>query len=277
MRLGAPLFETWRDPHEWAEAHRRLGYGAAYSPDVKGSEEIEAYSRAAAQAGLVIAEVGAWSNPMSSREEERKRSIAYCQERLGLAERIGARCCVNIAGSLGDHWDGPDPRDLLEDTFDLVVETTREIIDAVKPQRTFYTLETMPWMVPDSIESYERLVNAIDRPAFGVHFDPVNLINCPSRYFNNAAYLREFIQRLGGRIRSVHAKDIRLETRLTVHLDECLAGTGGLDYPALLRGLAALDPDLPLMSEHLSTADEYSRAVAYIRQAAAAAGVKFLC
>ena len=73
-----------------------------------------------------------------------------------MADEIGARCCVNIAGSRGAKWDGPHPADLTPETFDLIVQSVREIIDAVKPTRAFYTLETMPWMYPDSADSYLR-------------------------------------------------------------------------------------------------------------------------
>ena len=38
-----------------------------------------------------------------------------------------------------------------------------QIIDAVKPSRTFYTLEPMPWMYPDSAESYAGLIKS-NRP-----------------------------------------------------------------------------------------------------------------
>ncbi|MCM8756987.1 MAG: hypothetical protein NC823_00715 [Candidatus Omnitrophica bacterium] len=60
--------------------------------------------------------------------------------------------------------------------FDLIVEVVRQIIDAVKPVRSYYTLETMPWMYPDSAESYQSLLQAVDRKAFAVHFNPVNLL-----------------------------------------------------------------------------------------------------
>jgi sugar phosphate isomerase/epimerase len=188
---------------------------------------------------------------------------------LALAETVGARCCVNISGSRGAKWDGPDPRNFTRETFDLVVENTRRIIDAVKPRSTFYTLECMPWMVPDSAESYLDLIAAIDRPAFGVHFDPVNLISSPHLYFGNGAFIRDFVARLGPHIRSVHAKDILLRENLTVHLDEVRPGLGGLDYPAFLRALAALDPDLPVMLEHLPAEEDYLLAAAHIRSVAA--------
>jgi sugar phosphate isomerase/epimerase len=273
MRLGAPIFDPVAGPQSWVEAHLSKGYSAAYCPNLSSEAEALEYARAAQAAGLVIAEVGAWSNPLSPDPAERSRSMAICQQRLALADWAGARCCVNIAGSRGAKWDGPDPRDLSSETFDAVVKTTRAIIDAVRPTRTVYALETMPWMYPDSIESYERLVAAIDRPAFGVHFDPANLINCPERYFHNADYSREFIRRLGKHIRSVHLKDIRLGENMTVHLDEARPGLGGIDYRVLFRELERLNPEIPVMCEHLSSSGEYDLAVAHIRAIARETGV----
>jgi len=129
-------------------AVQKAGYRAAYCPlDEKASnEQILAYKKAAKDADIVIAEVGAWSNPLSPDEATRQEAIEKCKRKLELAEKIGARCCVNIAGSRGKKWDGPSPLDLTAETFEIIVTTVREIIDAVKPTHTFYTHEPMPWM-----------------------------------------------------------------------------------------------------------------------------------
>lgn len=275
MRLGGPVFGQPQDAAGWAAAVRSLGYSAAFCP-LNGDEAdgvVEAYAGAAAAAGIVIAEVGAWSNPLSPDEATRRAAIALCQRRLALADRIGARCCVNIAGSRGQKWDGPHPADLTEETFDLIVATVREIIDAVRPARTFYTLETMPWMYPDSPSSYLRLIRAIDRPQCAVHLDPVNLVSSPQRYFANAGLIRECLRQLGPWIKSCHAKDVLLRDQLTVHLDEVVPGRGGLDYRTYLQELERLDPDLPLMLEHLRTPQEYEEAAAYVRRVAGEVGV----
>lgn len=276
MRFGGPLFDSCPGPGSWLSALQREGYTAAYCPlDADAPDDIvRAYARAAERANVVIAEVGTWSNPLSQNEEERREAVAKCQQGLALAEAIGARCCVNVSGSHGEQWDGPHPENLTEETFDLIVESVRAIIDAVKPSRTFYTLETMPWMYPDSADSYLRLLRAVDRRQFGVHFDPVNLICSPQRYSNSGAVIREFCAALGPHIRSCHAKDIALSGRLTVHLDEVRPGTGGLDYAAFLRELNRLDPDTPLMMEHLQSREEYALAAAYIRSAAASVGAR---
>jgi len=274
MRLGGPLFEPYTDPDGWVTALKALDYRAAYCPELTAGYTPKDFANAAHAADIVIAEVGVWNNPLSRDEAARKDAIRVCQEKLALADEIGAVCCVNIAGSRGSKWDGPHPDNLTPETFALIVDTVRTIIDAVKPKRTFYTLETMPWMYPDSTESYLLLVNTIDRPSFAVHFDPVNLICSPQRYFTNAAFIGEFIAVLGPRIKSVHAKDIILRDHLTTHLDEVQPGLGALNYRNLLRELSHLDANLPLMVEHLPGEEEYKQAAVFIRSVAAEIDVR---
>jgi len=271
MRLGGPVFGDDLSPDAWVAALQRNNYRAAYCPVTASDSEdrLQAYVQAARQADIVIAEVGTWSNPLSACAEERQQALEKCKEGLALAERVGARCCVNIAGSRGEQWDGPHPTNLTGETFDLIVDSVREIIDAVQPQRTFYTLETMPWIYPDSPDSYLRLLRAIERSQFAVHLDPVNLICSPQRFFDNSNFIRECFAKLGPHIKSCHAKDIALASRLTVHLDEVRPGLGSLNYDTFLSELAALDADTPLMLEHLANEEEYALAAAHIRAVAA--------
>ncbi len=277
MRLGAPIHAEPLTPASWIAALQAQGYTAAYCPISADADEAtrRAYVAAARDADIIIAEVGAWSNPLSADPDERRAAIATCQTQLALADDIGARCCVNIAGSCGQPWDGPHPDNLTPATFDRIVDTVRTILRAVNPSRTFYSLEPMPWMYPHTADSYLALLQAIDHPHFGVHIDMVNVINSPERYFDNAALIREWFAKLGPHIRSCHAKDTRLDVRLTTHLDEVRPGEGNLDYATLLTELAALDPDTPLMVEHLATDEDYRLAAAHIRNVAADIGVSF--
>ncbi|MBP3961753.1 sugar phosphate isomerase/epimerase [Paenibacillus sp. DLE-14] len=274
MRLGGPILARQTlDPERWIAAHVERGYTAAYFPDVDDAARIEDYVRAAAKADIVIAEAGAWSNPLSQDPEVREQAIRYCKKKLVTAELAGARCCVNIAGSLGEQWDGHDPANLTADTFELIVETVRGIIDHVKPERTYYTLEMMPWMYPDTVDSYLQLIKAIDREAFAVHLDPVNIVTSPQLFYRNGALIEECFEKLGPYIRSCHAKDIVLGSSMVVHLDETRPGLGKLDYAQYLRQLAKLDRDVPLMLEHLDSDSEYRMAADYIRATADSIGV----
>jgi sugar phosphate isomerase/epimerase len=270
IRLGGPLFTSFDTPEDWATAVKAAGYRAAYCPLPLDADDptVQAYARAAQKADIVIAEVGTWSNPLSRDANERQAALQRCQQGLDLADRIGACCCVNIAGSRAIKWDGPHPDNLTDETFEMIVASVREIIDAVRPTRTVYSLETMPWVFPDSVDSYLRLVQAIDRPAFGVHLDPVNLVCSPQRYFSNGALIVDCFARLGPYIKSCHAKDILLRDGLTTHLDEVRIGLGGLNYAVYLRELHRLPGEIPLMLEHLPEENDYRLAAEAVRAVA---------
>jgi len=275
MRLGGPVFEKCPDPAAWTAAVKRLGYRAAYCPlpDDAVDEIVQAYEKAAKAADIVIAEVGAWSNPIDPDAAKAKAAVDKNVKCLALADRIGARCCINIAGSRNPKtWHGPSPEDLTKPVFDLIVQTVRGIIDAVKPTRTFYTLECMQWARPHTADDYVDLIRAIDRKQFAVHFDPVNMIWSPERYYKTGEIIREFVAKLGPHIRSCHAKDITLSDKLTVHLDEIRPGLGNLDYKVFLKELSGLDPDLPVMLEHLNRAEEYAQAAQFVRGVAKEVG-----
>ena len=268
IRLGGPLFKKYTNPDEWVSALKELNYKAAYCPVNVGARaiEIQDYKNAAQKADIVISEVGAWSNPIDPDESKRKVALEKCINSLQLADEIGANCCVNISGSRNpEKWAGPHKDNLTPGTFDFIVETTRKIIDAVKPKNTFYALETMPWAYPDSVDSYEKLIKAINRKQFAVHLDPVNLVVSPQIYYKNGEMISEAFKKLGPFIKSCHAKDILLkEDELTPHLPEVRAGLGNLNYAVYLRELSKLN-NIPLMLEHLNTADDYNLAAKYIR------------
>ena len=102
MRLGGPLFgDGIRNPQTWGALVRSSGYGTAYAPCPVEADDatVSAFRKAAKEHDVIIAEVGAWSNPISVSETERKAAEAKCIAALAHAERLGAVCTVNIAGS----------------------------------------------------------------------------------------------------------------------------------------------------------------------------------
>lgn len=268
IRLGGPLFDPFEGPDAWVESLRKRGYRAGNSPVNPGADEnqIRSCEKAARDNDVVIAEVGAWSNPISPDPQEAAKAIEMCIAGLQLADQIGARCCVNISGSKNPkYWAGPHQDNMTEAVFDQVVEISRKIIDAVKPSRTSFALEAMPWSFPYSTETYLKLLKAIDRKSFGVHLDPVNMITSPQDYYSNGKLIKEMFSVLGPHIKSCHAKDIILrEDNYIPQLDEIRPGLGALNYGVFLRELAKLD-DVPLMMEHLKNDAEYKLAADHIR------------
>ncbi|WP_321476406.1 TIM barrel protein [uncultured Paludibaculum sp.] len=278
VRLGGPVFQKPEDPRELAREHRKLGYGAAYCPVVKSGDtaRLRAIEAGFAAEDVVLAEVGVWVNLLEADAAKRKVNIQKVTDGLVVADETGTRCCVDIVGSYNPkYWDGPDPRNVTQACFDAAVENARAIIDAVKPKRAKFSYEMMGWTVPDSPDSYLKLIRAVDRKGFGVHIDVCNIISSPARFYNNAAVIRECFQKLGQWILSCHAKDLEWVKEMNLHFLEVVPGRGGIDYRAYLEAVAGLPQGAPLMLEHLKTAEEYAEGAAYIRKTGAAAGLSF--
>ncbi len=277
MRLGIAKALEHSSPDEWAHKHRSLGCGAVVFPIDYNSEDslINAYVNAAKKYDLVIAEVGIWVNPICSDEKQREHNLERCINQLKLAQRIGAKCTVNIAGSCGEIWDGAYKENYSDAAFDKTVSSVQRIIDCAKPKDTFYTLEPMPWMYPDSPESYLDLIEAINREQFAVHLDIVNMITNPQKYFFNEAFMEECFKLLGDSIISCHVKDIRLEKHFTFNLSEVPCGEGNLNIVRYAHLANEVSEDMPFIIEHLDSDEEYIESAIYVKDLLKNEGIKF--
>ncbi len=270
MRIGGGIVKPYNNPEEWLVQVKDLNYSTVLSPvaydtpqDVKND-----YLKCIKDNDLTIGEVGIWRSPISADDKVRNEAMEYCKNQLALADEIGANCCVNVAGAQGEVWDGFYKENYHDDTYDLIVDTVREIIDSVKPKNTFYTLEPMPWMVPDSPDSYLKLIKDIDRPAFAVHMDYTNMINNPKRYVYRDEFIKECFDKLGPYIKSVHIKDCYMKHAYSCVIEETMPGKGTIDFVNVLRLCENLGRDMTVFVEHLTRHEEYKEAVTYVRNLA---------
>ena len=276
MRLGGSVMKPYNSPKEWLQHVKELGYSAVIFPvdSTASAQVIREYAEVCRDNDLLIGEVGAWRNVMARDPKERAANLDWNIRQLELAETVGANCCVNISGSFAEMWDGYHPDLDTKETWDLVVSNTRKIIDAVKPTRTSYSLEPMPWMVPESPEQYLQLLKDVDRPAFKVHLDYCNMLNSIDRYRHASAFITRCFDLLGEHIVSVHAKDALItQGALPVNINEVMPGKGSLDLSLVTALAHQLGEDTPVFVEHLDTHEDYLQAAAAMREAAKKAGV----
>jgi len=286
IKLGRYGVEYKGDPEAYVRQYVNEGYAAIYAPPLlPGDPTIKALVQAVAKAGLVIGEAGAWRNLVAHDEATRKANLQFAVDTLAAADEMGVVACVAFHGTVGhagdpwqlsDNYDyGPHPGNLGEAGFQRMVETARYVIDAVKPRRTRFSLEMVPWLITGTPQEYLRLIKAIDRPAFAAHIDAANMITSPQFYFDTPRMLREGFALLAPYVVSAHAKDIVMKGgpgRISFHMDEVPPGEGMLDYRAYLRELNALGRDVPLMLEHFDK-PEYDRGRDHIRKVGREIGV----
>jgi sugar phosphate isomerase/epimerase len=82
--------------------------------------------------------------------------------------------------------------------------------------------------------------------------------------------INDTFKKLGKWIVSCHAKDV---VGKDVHFAETMPGRGSMDYVAYLRNVTALPREVPLMLEHLRTAEEYDEARLYVMKVAKETGI----
>ena len=81
MRLGGTILMSYSSPQEWIEIVRKLRYSAVLAPvDHDAPDDlVKDYLKEAKKADVIIAEVGAWSNPISPDDKVRKAALEYCR------------------------------------------------------------------------------------------------------------------------------------------------------------------------------------------------------
>jgi len=281
MRIGAPVFVEAKDPFELARAHAERGYRASFcriSPNAS-PDQVEAYRKAFAEHDVVIAEANAMCiSLLNTNEESRRKSLEQITEKLAFADKVGARCCAIHGGTVqAEGWGDFNPENFSQESFDKMVSSIQTIIDAVRPKTTKLAIEIEPYTLPDSPQVYRDLIDAVDRPGFGVHFDPVNSIISPRTLARSGEWLREYLDKVGPWIVTCHAKDIVFtrdgEVRSRYGYKEVPPGQGFLDYEVFIKGVAELPQDPPIMIEHLKTEEEYAAAREYIAGVAGHLGV----
>ncbi len=277
MRLGGPIFKKVNSFEEEVALHQKLGFGAAYCRYFEDRFQREEYKQAFAEADIVLAEFGAYCiNILDTDKNLRQKNIDEICRRLEYADEMGARCCVIHGGSVETgEWGNANPLNMSEKSIAETVAIVQGIVDKVKPETTKLVMETESYLLPDNPEVYARLIEAIDRPGFAVHLDPVNIIASPRDFYFNAQFIKRCFALLGPWIVSCHAKDLNMPPKhATVQIDETFIGDGVLDYDTYLKEIVKLSPPPTLMIEHLNES-QLIQGLRFIYKKAEEAGIVF--
>lgn len=268
MRLGMNATLEHSSPEEWGRRLSELGCKSAVFPvDYRAQQKvIDAYVKAARENGLMIAEVGTWCSPVSQDKEKRRAALERCVEQLKLADYVEARCCVNVTGAAGEKWDLGYPENFSPAFYEKVVESIQKIIDRAAVKKTFYSIEPMPWMVPTGPGEYEQLIRDVDRKHFGVHMDMANWMCSHRRYFGQEAFMDKVFAKLGDRIKSCHLKDVKLLSDYTFQIKEVTCGEGELNLEYYAKKINEVNPELPVLIEHLHSEREYLASLCYVQK-----------
>ncbi len=271
MRLGLGLGGLGLDTKaliDRAKAHGVSGLLLDVSEVRKSS--IADWHRRFAENNLEIVQVGAWAfNPL--RPTPATAQIA--RDALAAAVDLGAPYIILGGGTKNpNHSFCGHPGNFTDEAIAEAATSLKPLAREAEGAGVLVTLEIHFATVLTDWQACRKLIEAIDSPAVKINLDAANMIRF-EHYWNSTDYLREGMAILGEMIETCHAKDVVMHDTLHLHMDECPAGEGCLEYAEII-GLVDthLRPTTYMIVEH-TPLDKLSAAMAYIRDSAAKADV----
>ena len=205
----------------------------------------------------------------------RRASVESMKRALERSAWMGCPVVITGSGSLHPNHQWFDHRNNHSwRSFELMVQCLKELVQTAEDVGVYVGLECHTYTALDSPEKVGNIMDAVGSPMLKVDLDPVNWITYAT-YWDNGPFLHHMFDLLGDHILGGHAKDVRQEDGLVVHLNETHAGDGNLNYGVFLQRLNLLDPDTYLVMEHTAP-DQVPAARDFILAAAEKAGVVFV-
>ncbi len=215
-------------------------------PADEGPSEDRAEAGAAAigrrfrDEGVRIAMVEADVDLRDPEPEAGRRAVERLRRLLALTAEVGADALATAGGGPAASGapavalPGRDPLDRVAEALRLALEESSEGGPGVG-----LLLHTRAGAAADSLLRAAEAVRRVAHPAFGLFFDPVELITLDT-YHDNGSFLRRSARQLGGALRACAGRDVLLRPEgFAYRLQEVALGRGALDYPGLLAALDA--------------------------------------
>ncbi|MEZ4836174.1 MAG: sugar phosphate isomerase/epimerase [Caldilineaceae bacterium] len=196
---------------------------------------------------------GYWQNMITPDETARKETVRTVQAALRLAGWMGARGIDTGPGSMNPAgpW-FPHPDNWTASARRQLVKTLKECVSAAEDAGVFLSLESHQLVTLKTPEITLEILDEVDSPWVRCDYDSANWITLET-VFDTTSALNHHFDLLGKHIVSAHAKDIWIENKLAVHLQDGCPGKGNMDFKTLFRRVEALSPEYPVIAEGNST------------------------
>ncbi|MCA0453671.1 MAG: sugar phosphate isomerase/epimerase [Chloroflexi bacterium] len=248
----------------------------ANDPHTTPREKAERVRKLLADENLRLYQVtGYWQNLVTPDETARAESVKTVQAALRLASWLGARGIDTGPGSMNPAgpW-FPHPYNWSAEARRQLVKSLKECAAAAEDTDVYLSMEGHQLVTLESAEVTNEVLAEVDSPRVTSDYDSANWIT-RGEVFDTASAVNRHFDVLGSRIISCHAKDIWIENRLSVHLQDGCPGQGNMDFHNLFRRMEALSSDFPVIVEG-ATSEEMPAVGKLFTQIAGELGIRLL-
>jgi len=261
---------------------RAMGYSGIFTrfkknhPHTTSRAKADRVRQLLADENLALFQVtGYWQNLVTSDENARKESVRTVQAALQLASWLGARGIDTGPGSMNP--DGPwfPHRDNWTATArKQLVKSLKECAPVAEDTDVYLSMEGHQLVTLESAEITAAILDEVDSPRVTSDYDSANWIT-REQVFDTATAVKHHFNVLKKHIISCHAKDIWIENRLALHLQDGCPGKGLMDFHTLFRQMESLSPDYPVIVEG-ATSEEMPEVARLLHQIADECNIRVL-
>jgi len=240
-------------------------FACAPKPGLMSSGYARRIHRVLEEHGIAVAVLGCYINPVHPDPDARENQLRYFEEHLRFARDFGCAVVGTETGSCnGDCSFHPDTEK--PETFDLFCRSLERLVNTAEKCGSIAAIEAVADQhTISSVEKMELVLKRLASPALKIIYDPVNLIPKAGLTETQEQFFMMAFNAFGNEIAAIHAKDFRMENG--AKNGALPAGSGELDYQALLRLVMERKPDIDILLENTSPANG-KEAAAYLRKCA---------
>jgi len=261
---------------------RALGFSGIFTR-FKNNHPLETPRAAAERVRQVLADnglrmyqsTGFWQCLVTSDETRRAESVRVLQGALRLAGWLGSRGIDTGPGSMNPRgpW-FPHPDNWTPAARAQLIKSLKECAPVAEDCGVFLSMEGHQLVTLESAEVTAEVLDAVDSPWVTSDYDSANWLTLKEAFDPTPAINRHF-DVLGRHIVSCHAKDVWLEDKLSIHIQDGCPGKGNLDFRTVITRMEALSPEYPILPEGNVTED-LPEVVALFRRLADELNIKIL-
>ncbi len=261
---------------------RALGFSGIFTrfrhnhPLETPQAEAERVRQVLADEGLrMYQSTGFWQNLVTPDETQRAEAVRVLCGAIQLAGWMGCRGIDTGPGSMNPRgpW-FPHPDNWTPTARAQLIKSLKACAPVGEDCGVFLSMEGHQLVTLESAEVTAEVLDAVDSPWVTSDYDSANWITMKEIYDPTPAINHHF-DVLGQRIVSCHAKDVWLEDKLAVHIQDGCPGAGHIDFRTVITRMEALSPEFPILPEGCVTAD-LPAVVALFRGLAAELGIAIL-
>jgi sugar phosphate isomerase/epimerase len=250
----------------------RFGDGHGVSPDELDRDALARAREVFAAGGVEI--VQSWAFGVSFVREDADAQQADLDRLAGafrVAAELGASGVISGCGSVSPAGGyAPHPANRAPETRRRLVETLKAAGELAEQAGVDLVLEPHVLTALSSPEVVREIVDGAGSARVRVNIDLANLVGGLDVLWDSETLVVRVLDALADVAVSGHLKDVSVDDRFVLHLDEAVPGEGELDLVAFVRRFAARLPGRYLFLEHLPAALVPRARIAFERIAAEA-------